>query len=60
MKTKEYKPVEELKGFISELAGEKYKLDCGHLVTIGHHLGNNIVILNGNEKSMKIICSLCH
>lgn len=60
MQNKEYKPVEDLKFFISELAGKKYQLDCGHLVTIGHHLGNDIVILNGNKKSMKIICSLCH
>ena len=39
------------------LFGLKVKLDCGHFCTIGHHLGNDITIINGKEP--KIICSLC-
>ena len=39
------------------LAGRKFKLDCGHYVSFGHFLGNDITIING--KKFKIICSLC-
>ena len=39
------------------LAGRKFLLDCGHYVSFGHFLGNDITILNGKE--FKIICSLC-
>lgn len=48
------KPVKDL---IKSLKGRKFKLDCGHHVTFGHHLGNDITIFNG--KNPKIICSLC-
>jgi len=52
-----YESTENLKKAISELKGRKFKLDCGHHVTFGHHLGNDITIFNG--KNPKIICSLC-
>jgi hypothetical protein len=39
------------------LSGRKFRLDCGHYVSFGHFLGNDITILNGKEP--KIICSLC-
>jgi len=39
------------------LAGRKFQLDCGHYVSFGHHLGNDITIINGKEP--KVICSLC-
>ena len=39
------------------LTGRKFRLDCGHYVSFGHFLGNDITILNGKEP--KIICSLC-
>ena len=39
------------------LAGKKFRLDCGHYVSFGHFLGNDITILNGKE--FKIICSFC-
>ena len=29
------------------LAGKKFRLDCGHYVSFGHFLGNDITILNG-------------
>jgi len=41
-----------------ELQGRKFKLDCGHCVTFGCYLGNDIVIVNG--KTPDIICSLCN
>jgi hypothetical protein len=49
----EYKESEELK----KLLKGKFKLDCGHHVTLNHNLGNNIMVINGKE--LKIICSLC-
>ncbi len=39
------------------LEGRKFKLDCGHHITFGHHLGNNITIYNGKE--FAVICSQC-
>ena len=49
-----YEDVETLKRLIQK---GKYRLDCGHHVTLNHNLGNNIAILNGRE--LKIICTLC-
>ena len=39
------------------LSGRKFLLDCGHRVSLFHHLGNDITIINGKE--FKVICSLC-
>jgi len=39
------------------LAGKKFRLDCGHLVSFGYYLGNNVTIYNG--KNFKIICAEC-
>ena len=59
--TKEKKAAYEnamaLKKIIQTLKGRKFKLDCGHHVTFGYHLGNDITIYNG--KDPEIICSLC-
>jgi len=52
-----YSKVENLKNIIRKLAGKKFQLDCGHHVTFGHYLGNDIAIFNG--KDIKIICTLC-
>ena len=52
-----YQKEEQLRQIIKRLAGQKYVLDCGHHVTFGHHLGNNITIYNGKEP--RIICSQC-
>lgn len=54
---KEYEPVENLKEFLSQLDKRKFHLDCGHKVTFGHFLGNNVMILNGKE--LRCICSDC-
>ncbi len=39
------------------LDGRRFALSCGHHVTFGHHLGNDVTIYNG--KKFKIICSQC-
>jgi len=52
-----YEDVENLKEAIEKLRGRKFKLECGHHVTIGHHLGSDITIYNG--KRLSVICTLC-
>ena len=49
-----YENCEKLKILIR---GGKYRLDCGHHVTLNHNLGNNIAIING--KDLQIICTRC-
>ena len=39
------------------LNGKRFKLQCGHHVTFGQFLGNDITIYNG--KKFEIICSQC-
>jgi len=53
-----YQEIDELRQIlIKTLDGCKFKLDCGHHITFGCHLGNDITIYNGKE--LKIICSQC-
>ena len=53
-----YQETDELrKILIQALAGQKFRLDCGHHITFGFHLGNDITIYNGKE--LTIICSQC-
>lgn len=52
-----YANVELLKAYMDNLRYKKYQLDCGHHVTFGYFLGNDILIING--KKLKIICSQC-
>jgi len=54
---KGYKETDKLRDFLNSLKGKKFKLDCGHKVTFGNNLGNNIIIFNG--KKFTIICTLC-
>ncbi len=56
-KKEAYQDVEELKKIIQSLHGKKFKLDCGHKITFGYYLGNDITIRNG--KNPEITCSLC-
>lgn len=56
-KKEAYQDVEELEKIIQSLKGEKFHLHCGHQVTFGYHLGNDITIRNG--KNPEITCSLC-
>ena len=52
-----YEDSENLKQIIKALKGRKFNLDCGHHLTLGYHLGNDITIYNG--KDPEIICSQC-
>ncbi len=52
-----YGPVDELKAFLNQLKEKKFTLDCGHHVTFGFFLGNDILIRNGKE--FTIVCSQC-
>ena len=52
-----YHDTGELRQIIARLKGQKFKLDCGHHVTFGYFLGNDILIQNGKRPT--IICSQC-
>ena len=54
---KNYENTNTLKQVIKDLKGRKFRLDCGHHVTFGYAMGNNITIYNG--KDPEIICSQC-
>lgn len=55
---KQYQATDELRKILNvTLKGKKFKLDCGHYVTIAHQLGANITIINGTQ--LKIICDQC-
>ena len=54
----EYQNPEMLRDIlIRMLDGKKFRLECGHHVTFGHNLGNNVTIYNGKE--LKVVCSQC-
>jgi len=53
-----YHETDVLRQILEEtLTGLKFNLDCGHHITFGSNLGNDITIYNGKE--LKIICSQC-
>ena len=52
-----YEDTDVLREILSDLKGRKFRLDCGHHITFGHSLGNDITIRNG--KHPEIICSQC-
>ena len=52
-----YEDTDVLRRLLEQLKGKKFKLDCGHHVTFGSYLGNNITIYNGAK--LKVICSQC-
>ena len=52
-----YEPTDALREIFTTMRGKKFRLDCGHHVTMGHNLGNNIIIYN--NKDPKIICTCC-
>jgi len=56
-KKESYEDTSLLREILMELKGRKFKLDCGHHVTFGYFLGNDITIRNGKEP--RIICSQC-
>ena len=55
---RKYSEPEELGEILKRvLSGKKFRLECGHYVSFGHFLGNDITIRNGKE--FKITCSQC-
>ena len=54
---KRYRRAQDLRRLIAGLKGMKFRLDCGHHVTFGYYLGNDIIIRNG--KTFEITCSEC-
>jgi hypothetical protein len=52
-----YEDTDTLRELLKELKGRKFRLDCGHHLTLGYFLGNDITIYNGKE--LKIVCSQC-
>ena len=44
-----YRKVQELRRLLQGLKGMKFQLDCGHHVTFGYFLGNDIIIRNGKN-----------
>lgn len=52
-----YQEPDQLRKFFKRLRGQKFTLDCGHHVTFGYYLGNDIMIRNG--KDPEIICWSC-
>ena len=52
-----YEDARVLKQIIKNLKGRKFLLDCGHRITFGYWIGNDITIYNGKEP--EIICSQC-
>ena len=51
-----YQETEELRKILAALKGMKFKLDCGHHVTFGYCLSNDVTIRNYSER---IVCSQC-
>jgi hypothetical protein len=41
-----YMETEPLRQIIVKLEDQKFKLDCGHHITFGHFLGNDLTIRN--------------
>jgi len=56
-----YQEAEALRQLLWEtLAGKKFKLHCGHHITFGQQLGNDLTLYNGaKNKGFVVICSLC-
>ncbi len=53
-----YQQSEALRDILQRaLSGKKFQLHCGHHVTFGEILGNDVTIRNG--KQFKIICTQC-
>ena len=44
-----YEAPEALRAILQSLTGRKFRLDCGHHITFGSELGNDIVIHNGKH-----------
>jgi len=54
---RQYEETDALRRVLEGIKGRKFKLDCGHHVTFGHHVGSDITIFKGAR--FKNTCSLC-
>ena len=52
-----YQSADALREIFMKIKGKKFRLDCGHHVTIGHNLTNNLIIYN--NKKPTIIYTYC-
>lgn len=52
-----YQSADALREIFVKIKGKKFRLDCGHHVTIGHNLANDLIIYN--NKKPTIICTYC-
>mgnify|MGYP005643894199 FL=1 len=52
-----YRQSRELRRLVKTLQGMKFRLDCGHHVTFGYYLGNDLIIRTG--KDPEIVCLEC-
>lgn len=58
MQRRHYQQPEALRDILFRcLNGKKFRLDCGHHITFGQVLGNDITIRNGRK--LRIICAQC-
>ncbi len=53
----QYRPTDDLREILAILDKEKFKLDCGHHITFGEFLGNDLTIRNGKE--LVLTCAQC-
>jgi hypothetical protein len=54
----QYQGPEVLKEILHrELYGKKFALQCGHVITFGTNLGNDLTVRNGKE--LVVICAQC-
>ena len=56
---KEKRQYQETKDLQLLLAGEKFMLDCGHKVTIGHSFANTLIIYSMGGGRIKTVCHNC-
>ena len=55
---RKYSGPELLKDILERvLKGKRFRLECGHHVSLFHQLGNDIAIVNGRK--IKVICRQC-
>ncbi len=57
LQKQQYRPTDDLRTILSALDKEKFKLDCGHHITFGEFLGNDLTVRNG--KVLVITCAQC-
>jgi len=57
--TTEKKEYQETKDLQFLLSGEKFLLDCGHKVTIGHNFANTLIIHSIGGGTIRTACHEC-